>query len=189
MPRKSPDGRDDLTWITVELTPLGEQKVVEGTIEVALRHDLGVDDTFPVFVPATTYRKSGKVITLQLMQGYVFVASGLPEVSYFALERKPYVAGVLSTLAVGNRVRTLRVLPDLEIRNLRKRMTEMVSSDIEVGALVHVVSGKYRGMDGQVLEVDGLVAHVEFRLRSLWRISRIPTIFLVVGEEFDYGGS
>ena len=177
------DGRDDLTWITLELTSLGEQKVVEGTIEASLRHDLGVDDAFPIFIPATTYRKSGKVITLQLMQGYVFVASGLPEISYFGLERKPYIAGVLSTQPTRNQVRTLRVLHDREIRNFRKRLGEMVAADVEVDALVVVNSGKYKGMEGRVLEVDGTDAHVEFRLRSLWRLTSIPTIFLVTSDD------
>lgn len=172
------DWRDDITWIAVELTPLGEEKVEEGTIEAALRQDLGVDESFPVFVPATTYKKNGRTVTICLIEGYVFVASGLPEVRYFALERKAYVQTVMSVLTGPHHMRTLKALPNREVKNLQKKLRELVAADIEVGAAVKVVDGPYKGLDGRVLGSDGTDAYVEFKLRSLCRITTLPLVFL-----------
>ena len=82
------DRRDALTWVAIELTRRGEARVEEGTIEEQIRQDLGVDESYPVFVPSMCYQKGGKKMTLHLMEGYVFVASGLPETKFFSLEKK-----------------------------------------------------------------------------------------------------
>lgn len=176
------DWRDDITWIAVELSNLGEQKVEEGALEASIRHDLAVDKNYPVFIPATTYRKNGKTITICLMEGYVFVASGLPEVRYFTLEQRPYVTSVMSSVTGPHKMRTLQVLPNKEVKNLQKKLREMVSADIEDGATVKVNNGRYKGLEGRVLGIEGSEAYVEFKLRSLWRITSIPLVFLETVE-------
>ena len=173
------DHRDTQTWIALELTPLGEFKVEEGTLASSLRRDLGVDPEHPVFVPATTYHKAGKLITVHLMEGYCFVATGLPEVRYFQLERTGYIASVMSTQSGPYKIRTLSVLPDREIKRLRKQLSEQLASDIEEMAWVTVTRGKFKGLVGQVMYLlNAEYAFVHFKLRSLIRVTPIPRVFL-----------
>jgi len=172
------DTRDGTTWIAIELSRLGEQKVEEGILSTCLRMDLGVDADFPIFIPTAIYRKQSKVITIHLMEGYVFVASGLPEATYFALERRPYVSSVMSTTSGPHRMRTLSVLPDSEIESLRRQLQQMIAAEVEIGSVVTVMEGKFRSMSGKVIGLDGDNAYIEFELRSWRRIASIPRIFL-----------
>ena len=173
------DQRDDLTWIAVELTHYGENKVEDGEIESLIRQDLGVGDDFPIFTPSAIYRKQGKVIALHLMEGYLFVASGLPEVKYFALEDQSYVSSIMSTVSGPYKMRTLSVLPNYEIQGLREQLRRMVASDIEIGSIVIVSEGRFKRMEGTVLGPDGSNnAFVLLKLRSWSRVSSIPRIFL-----------
>jgi transcription antitermination factor NusG len=112
------------------------------------------------------------------MEGYVFVASGLTDTLYFALERKPYVSKVMSAPAGPHRIRTLSVIPNTRIEELRQQLRKMASSDIGEGDTVQVINGTYRGMEGEVLLVQGETALVRFRLRSLDQIATIPLAFL-----------
>ena len=77
------DQRDDLTWITLELSPTGEEKVREGTLAKVLQEELGVPDNFPIFIPAASYIKGSSPVTILLMEGYAFVGSGLDDVEYY----------------------------------------------------------------------------------------------------------
>lgn len=172
------DQRDDLTWIALELTPAGEAKVEDGTLAVALRTDLGVTLDFPVFIPATTYTKGARPITLILLEGYAFVGSGLSETAYFALEKRPYVAQVMSVSGGPHRIRTLSVISRVEIDNIRRQLHELVSSDISLGEPIHVAEGMYKGLDGQVIELIPDNACVHLRLRSLEIVATIPLVFL-----------
>lgn len=173
------DQRDDLTWIAVELSRYGENRVEDGEIEHLVRQDLGVQDDFPIFIPSATYRKNNRVITLHLMEGYLFVASGLPEVRYFALESKPYVSAIMSTVSGPYKMRTLSVLPNREIQGLQNQLREMVATDIEIGSIVIVSEGRFKKMEGTVLGPDGdNNAFVQMDLRSWSRIASIPRIFL-----------
>lgn len=172
------DTRDEITWIAIELSKLGEQKVEEGEISSALRADLDVGESFPIFVPTAIYRKHAKIITIHLMEGYVFVATGLPENQYFALEKRGYVNSVMSTQSGPHRMRTLAVVPNSEIASLRNQLQRMLAAEVEVGSTVLVTEGKFRKMDGHVIGLDGDNAFIRFKLRSWQRIASIPRIFL-----------
>lgn len=176
------DARDDLTWIAIELSHLGEQKVEDGTIEEDLKKHLG-STSIEVFIPATTYRKGKRSITIHLMEGYVFVSSGLPETTYFALEARAYVNSVMSTRQGPHRMRTLSTIPNAHIEELRNKLREMASSDIESGTPVRVLHGKYKTLEGRVIDVQGDKAIVDIRLRSLRIKAAIPRVFLEQIEE------
>lgn len=176
------DARDDLTWIAIELSHLGEQKVEDGTIESDLKKHLG-STLVEVFIPATTYSKGKRSITIHLMEGYVFVTSGLPETTYFGLEKRAYVNSVMSTRQGPHKMRALSTIPHAHIEELRAKMREMASRDIEQGTPVRVEHGKYRTLEGRVLEVDEDKAVVEIRLRSLLIKASIPRVFLEQIEE------
>jgi len=179
------DQRDHINWVVLELTRLGEQRVEDGTLVEALTEALDAPD-HPVFIPAATYIRDNHRITLHLMEGYVFVATGLAEGCYFALERDcPYVRKVLSsTDSHGGSV--LQVIGHRDIQEMCDRLKTEVSADIDEGMRVRITEGKYRGLIGDVSDVLGEDAFVHIRLRSFEVIKSVPKVFLEpVGEEDD----
>lgn len=176
------DRRDHRSWVVLELTRAGEMKSEEGTISSLLRDALRVPADHPVFVPCATYVTGGHTVTVHLMEGYAFVASGLAEPTYYNLEQGPYVRRVLTTRAP-NGMRALKVLPDSEIQNLKRKLAEQVSSDIIEGMQVLVTEGTYGRLRGEVLDVDDEDASVRFTLRSIDLIARIPRVFLTPDAE------
>lgn len=172
------DPRDTPTWVVVELSRLGEMKAEDGTLEASLRRDLGVDSSFPVYVPVSLYKKDGKIIPLHLMQGYAFVASGLDDVVYFSLEKLPYVNQVVTTRQGPNRFRYLSVVSDSRIQELRDKMKELVTEDIPLNSRVSITEGSYKGLDGVVTGFHESDAYVNIVLRSIEIIATIPKVFL-----------
>jgi transcription antitermination factor NusG len=164
--------------VVVELSPHGEAKVEEGTLVSALQSDLGVGDDHPIFVPSMIYRKGGRQVALHLMEGYVFIGSGLPETQYFGLEKRAYITQVMSVKSGPHRMRAPSVVPDEHILDLKKQLRELVSSDIEVGASVVILEGPYKGLEGEVLGLEGEDAFVHVELRSIEIIGTVPRVFL-----------
>jgi len=183
------DQRDDQTWVVIELNSIGESKVDDGTLEDSLRRDLDVQDNFPIFIPVISYPKGNRTINIHLMEGYVFVGSGLQDIAYFALERKGYVSQIISTTG---RVRSLSVVPNSKVEDLRRKLRELVSMDIQSGAWVRITDGVCRNLEGSVIIVGGDMATVRIRLRSLDLIVTIPAVFLEVlgnpNEDTSMGG-
>lgn len=151
--------------------------MVEGTLEASLRRDLGVDETHPMFIPCALYQSEGRRTVIHLMEGYVFVASGLAETDYFSLEQQPYVAQVMSTRAKGS-MRALSVITDAHIREMKAKLREMVTSEIPVGATVRIQEGTYQNLTGKVTGLDNGNAFIHIRLRSLEVVATVPRIFL-----------
>jgi len=167
------DKRDGQTWVALELTHLGEQRAEDGSLEAALRRELGVDDEWPVFVPSMSYVKDGKKTTLHLMEGYAFVGSGLPEVQYFSLERKSNVAQVLSVR--GSRgLRALSVLPDRKIEEIRNNMRSLQAEALPIGSRVLIVDGTFSALTGELVALEGDTFFVHIVLRSLNIIATVP---------------
>lgn len=175
------DQRDAQTWVILELNSLGEMKMDEGTLEGTLRRDLDVSPDFPIFVPMVSYRKGTRSTNIHLMEGYVFVGSGLADTAYFALERRGYVTQVITQL-VGKR-RVLQVVSNAQVEGLRKQLREKTAADIGISDQVRAVSGIYRNLEGKVIHLAKDVATVEIRLRSLELLATIPTIFLEPATE------
>lgn len=166
------DNRDETTWATLELTKPGELKAIEGKLESSLRSLLGVDETFKVFVPCASYTKGGRTVSVRLIEGYAFVATGLPEVRYFALERSPLVSRVFSSSVRGLRV--IHTLPNKEVDGMKARLAESLSSDLEVGARVRITGGNYRDLEGMVVDLYDHRVAVKIEFRSLTSITVIP---------------
>lgn len=171
------DRRDGITWVALELTRAGEKLVEEGKLANDIRYLLGVEEEWPVFIPARVYEKKGKKITVHLMEGYAFIATGLDEVVYFRLEQTKYVEQVMATR--GSRgIRVLSVIPDSKIVDLRKQLSLEIASDIVPGMTVRVLDGIYSKLEGIVLDTEGDHAVIHFELRSLKVISKVPLAFL-----------
>jgi transcription antitermination factor NusG len=166
------DKRDEITWATLELTKAGELKAIEGKLAQALRNSLGVDDSFPVFVPYSTYNKGGRTVSVRLIEGYAFVATGLPEIRYFALERTPLVSRVFSSSSGGMRI--LHTVPNSEVNSMKARLAESMSSDLELGTKVRITGGNYRDLEGQVVDLYDNKVAVRVEFRSLTTITVVP---------------
>lgn len=166
------DKRDSQTWVALELTHLGEQRAEEGTLAKSLRKDLSVDTEWSVFIPSVTFVQDSKKTTIHLMEGYAFVATGLPETSYFALERKGNVAQVLSVRG-SKGMRALSVIQDSKIKEIRAKMKSLQAEILPVGSRVVIVDGIYANLSGDLVAADGEVFFVHIALRSLNVIATI----------------
>lgn len=165
------DKRDDLTWVTLELTRQGELKALEGTLDAALRYDLGVDRDFPIFVPYLNgHKTTGRVSVLT--EGYAFVASGLPETRYFNLESRSLVQKVLSTKSPQG-LRVLRTIPHHRILDMKNQLRLLASSDVEEGMEVRVIGGCYSGLIGTVVDVHPEFVVLQIPLRSITILTKI----------------
>lgn len=167
------DQRDETTWATLELSKQGEQRAIEGRLEGNLRALLSVDSHFPVFVPYATYTKGGRTVSVRLIEGYAFVAAGLPEVAYFRLERSPLVSRVFSS-TLKNGMRVLHTLPNGDIEEMRNRLGESLGADLEVGQKVKVTGGNYRNLEGVIVDLYEKQAAVQITFRSLVSIALVP---------------
>jgi len=176
------DKRDETTWVTIELTRQGDQLVESGQLESLLRRDLQVDANFSIFIPSITYQRGHKAVTIHLLEGYIFVSTGLPETQYFALERRPYVEQVLSTLSGAHQLRVLAVIDNDHVQQLRRQLREQIASDIQVGEKVHILEGSYRYLEGKVTGLEGDNAFVLIQLRSIQVLATVPKVFLDVAS-------
>lgn len=179
------DQRDSQTWVAIELSRLGEEKLQEGSLEDLLRADLSVSEDFPIFIPAATYPRGHRKVTVLLMEGYVFVATGLPEIKYFELEKRSYITKVMSAPGGNHKLRTLTTIPNRTIAELRLQLRQMVTSDLPVGTVVKVLDGTYKNLEGVVQGTNAENAFVEIHLRSLELIVTIPRILLDTLAPFE----
>jgi transcription antitermination factor NusG len=178
-----------MTWVALELTKAGEQKAIESTLASALRSALSVTDAHPLFVPYASYSKGGRSVSVRLIEGYAFVASGLVETRYFSLERGPFVERVMSAKGAHN-MRVLQTVPDARVRAMMAQLREQVAADLEVGAAVKITGGNYLHLEGVIVDLTDDRAAVRIRLRSLDVVAFLPKIFIDViaeGEEDDAG--
>lgn len=173
------DVRDKTTWIALELSKAGEAKAVQGTLAEALRSALSIPDTHPIFVPYANYSKGGRTVSVRLIEGYAFIASGLTETRYFSLERGPFVESVMSSRGAHN-LRTLQTVPDEKIRGMMDQLRSQVSQDLEVGEHVRIIGGNYLHLDGEVVELYEDKAAVRITLRSIDVLAWLPKIFVDV---------
>lgn len=177
------DQRDNRSWVVLELTHAGEAKIEEDRLPSLIRGALKVGPTFPVFIPAVTYESGGRRSTIYLMEGYVFVMAGLAETAYIRLEtQSPYVRKVLTSKSPSG-MRVLSVIPDSAITEMKRQISQQVSSDLVEGMHVTVVDGVYCNLDGEVLGFHGEDAHVRFVMRSLDLIAKVPKVLLLPIKE------
>lgn len=178
------DRRDVISWVVVELTRQGEIFLEEGDLEGWLRTNLRLDKSHPIFIPATKYNASGKTVTVHVMEGYVFIANGLPEVEYFRLESEPYVKKILSS-KLPNGMRCLQVIPDGSVQSLRQQLRQNAVSDIKIGMPVRVTEGTFSNLVGIVTDIQEDNAYIHVGMRSLDLLACIPKIFLESAEALE----
>lgn len=174
------DGRDQRTWIAVELSKIGESQVDSPIFQQFIRDELlKAPSEHPVFVPVFTHTRANRTVTYRLMEGYVFVASGLPEVAYFRMENHPYVESVVS-VTDERKMRVLATIPDRQIEDLKAKLRGMTNADIEVGSRVRVDEGVYSGIEAVVEDSWDDYVVVSVSLRSLRLVTSVPKVSVEV---------
>ncbi len=176
------DRRDEQTWVTVELTHSGQQRVEEGLLEDDIVEALDAPWHWPVFVPARTYVRGGRKVTVHLFEGYAFIGTGYEENRYFSLERgrsAKYFKKIMSTDTLRG-IRVLHTVDNSKIEEWRQLLHEEVNNDIQEGMRAVVTEGKLTNLEVLVLDVDGEFANIMLELRSTHCITRVPKYFLDV---------
>lgn len=178
------DKRDIPSWVVLELSREGEKKLENGTLVSSILRDLDVGEDFPVFVPCVRYNRGGKPEVLHLMSGYVFVGSGLDEVVYFRLEKKSYINKVMSSYGSDPyQMRSLSVISDDCITQMKTQLSEKMSTEISIGDEVEIVRGRYSPLEARVADIEGNDAVIVIDLRSIHIITSIPKVFLSVKDK------
>lgn len=169
------DKRDGISWVVLELSYVGEQKVEEGCLLNLLQQEYPILKNHPIFIPSLTYFKSNEVVTFHLMEGYIFVATGLDEEIYFMLENSPYIQGLITS---GYPLRILNTVQDQYIEGLRLKLREMVSMDLIEGMRVNILEGTYSKLQGRVIDLFEDLASILVEMRSAQFIVSLPKAFL-----------
>ena len=175
------DKRDEQTWVTLELTSLGSQRIEEGTFEDDLLEDLQAPLHWPIFVPSKTYRRGGKKIVIHLVEGYVFVGTGYSESRYFELEhaQNKLVKQVMSTDNL-NKMRVLHTIPNSKIIEWEEKLQQEVSQNIQINDRVKILDGLLTNLEGIVVDLDGDFAGVCVTMRSVEFLTRCPRCSLEI---------
>lgn len=178
------DHRDGKTWVTLELTTLGEIKVEEGILEKIIRKEVS-DDNIEIFIPVSQYRQNGRKVTLHLLEGYFFISTGLDDMSYFDLEHTPYIENVFSTITP-NGLRVLSTIKNDYIEDMKNQLRGMSCKGLKQGDEVNIVMGAYKKLTGTLIEMEDEKVYVSINLRSLSAIVELPNAYIsAVGEEYE----
>ena len=178
------DHRDMQTWVTLELTTLGEIKVEEGVLERILRKEVS-SDNIEIFIPVSQYKQNGRKVTLHLLEGYLFISSGLDEMAYFDLEHTPYVETVFSTVNPQG-MRVLSTISNTYVEDMKNQLRGMSCKGLSSGDEVSIVRGAYKKLTATLIDTDDDVVFVSINLRSLSAIVELPNTYIsAVGEEYE----
>ena len=177
------DYRDVQTWVTLELTTLGEIKVEEGVLEKILRK--GISDDVEIFIPVSQYKQNGRKVTLHLLEGYLFISSGLDEMVYFDLEHTPYIETVFSTVNPQG-MRVLSTISNAYVEDMKSQLRGMSCKGLTSGDEVSIVRGAYKKLTATLIDTENDVVFVSINLRSLSAIVELPNAYIsAVGEEYE----
>ena len=176
------DRRDAQTWVVLELAKTGETALEDGELREDLYHRLNV---IRVHIPAVSYAREGRRITIHLMEGYIFIGSGLPETRYFRLEGDSNLVRQVLSMPGSGGIRALATVPDVQVESMRSQLRAQIATDISEGMLVKVVEGVYSPLQGRVVTVTEEEADVLIELRSIRIIKSLPRVFLEPVEQVD----
>jgi transcription antitermination factor NusG len=175
------DHRDSVTWIVLELTSAGEALAEEGQLESHLRKELTLPDEHQVFVPYTVIVRHGRKSVINVIEGYAFVATGLPDTTYFRLANTANVKKILFKKSSSG-MNIITPVPDSSVKDLQRRLREMISREIEVGTEVRVHEGLHTGLVGKVIDSHGDDAFVMVKLRTIETVRVFPRYILRPAE-------
>lgn len=174
--------KDGKTWVVVQLNEFGEALAERGELERKVKK-LYPDKE--IFIPYSRVEFKGRTSKLSVIEGYIFIESGLPESEYFDLGEQPYIEDVLHTKS--HRGLNLNTIRDVDVQKLKDNLQQLIIADLELGMKVSVNSGVYKGVEGEVVGFteDKKSAFVYIEMRTLKAIRAIPTYILDIQEVDD----
>lgn len=141
-------------WYAIHTYSGYEEKVAESIKQRIQAVDMA-DKIFDAMVPKEKQIqiKNGKrkVVEAKIFQGYVLVEMKLTDETWYIVRNTPGVTGF-----VGSGTEPTPV-SDSEIAKIKKRMgveDPKHQIDFEVGEVVNIVDGPFKGFDGSVSEID-----------------------------------
>jgi hypothetical protein len=172
------DTRDEPTWVVVELTRAGNRLLEEAKLESLLRMHLGCGSDHPIFIPTVVFNTDDpdSRIVLSATEGYVFIASGLPDVHYFHLESLPFVRRILTTKDPNTGIRVCNSIPESSLQHIRDQLDALIGDTLAEGMGVRIVHGALAGVHGRIMHTPPGAEFVDVLLtfRSIQMIKRFP---------------
>jgi transcriptional antiterminator NusG len=141
-------------WYAIHTYSGYEEKVAESIRQRADSLDMG-DKIFQVLVPKEKMIevKNGKrkVVEKRIFQGYVMVQMKMSEDAWYIVRNTPSVTGF-----VGSGSEPTPISQD-EMEKIMKRMGREEPKhkiDFNIGEVVNIIDGPFKGFDGSINEVD-----------------------------------
>lgn len=141
-------------WYVIHTYSGYEEKVAESIRQRADSLDMG-DKIFQVLVPKEKMIevKNGKrkVVEKRIFQGYVMVQMKMSEDAWYIVRNTPSVTGF-----VGSGSEPTPISDD-EMEKIMKRMGREEPKhkiDFNIGEVVNIIDGPFKGFDGSINEVD-----------------------------------
>lgn len=141
-------------WYAIHTYSGYEEKVAESIRQRAEALDMK-DKIFDVLVPKEKMIeiKNGKrkVVDKRIFQGYVLVQMKLSEDAWYIVRNTPNVTGFVGTGIDPTPI------SDSEMEKINKRMgleQPKHKIDLNVGEVVSIVDGPFKGFDGSISEID-----------------------------------
>lgn len=141
-------------WYAIHTYSGYEEKVSESIKQRAESLDMA-DKIFDVVVPKEKQIeiKNGKrkVVERRIFQGYVLVEMKMTEDAWYIVRNTPNVTGFVGT---GNEPTPVS---DAEMDKIKKRMgvdEPKHKIDFNVGEVVNIIDGPFKGFDGAINEID-----------------------------------
>lgn len=141
-------------WYVIHTYSGYEEKVAESIRQRSDSLDMG-DKIFQVIVPKEKMIevKNGKrkVVEKRIFQGYVMVQMKMSEDAWYIVRNTPSVTGFVGSGAEPTPI------SDDEMDKIMKRMGREEPKhkiDFNIGEVVNIIDGPFKGFDGSISEVD-----------------------------------
>lgn len=141
-------------WYAIHTYSGYEEKVAESIQQRVESVDMA-DKIFGVLVPKEKQIeiKNGKrkIVEKKIFQGYVLVEMKMTEDAWFIVRNTPGVTGFVGTGTDPTPV------SDQEVAKIKKRMgveDPKHQIDYEIGEVVNITDGPFKGFDGAISEID-----------------------------------
>lgn len=139
------------------------------------------DKIFDVIVPRekTIQIKNGKkkVVDALIFQGYILVQMKLDDAAWFIIRNTP---GVTGFVGAGT---TPTPVSEKEIKAIKKRMgaeDAKTEIDFQIGEVVNITDGPFKGFDGTVQEIDSAKGKVKVAVSMFGRDTNVELDVLQV---------
>lgn len=133
-------------WVTIEITPRGEEEARTGRLRSLLAGRSSIDEE-DIYVPII---RSGKD-PIFLLEGYIFIRTGYPTSEYVHLKRTPWVSGLLAKIDPRTGLISSGVVKDKDLKAMIKRADNM-GGKFQIGDDVEIKSGDMKGFSAKVMD-------------------------------------